>query len=77
MAASALIRALADLEPAAVWLAGIVVGLVAVFVGFIGVVLVAALKADTSELQRYRSTLLRELLRFMRDMLRALLGGKE
>jgi hypothetical protein len=41
-----------------------------VFVAYIVVVLVAALKADTPELQRYRSRLLCDLLRFLRDLLR-------
>ena len=45
-------------------------GLVAVLVGYVGVVLVAALKADIPELQRYRSRLLREVLWFIRDLFR-------
>lgn len=52
------------------WLGGAVIALVAVFVIYVGVVLVAALKANTPELQQYRSSLLRELLRFLRDMCR-------
>jgi hypothetical protein len=52
------------------WLGGTMLGLVAVFVGYIGLVLVAALKAETPEQQRYRSSLLRELLRFLRELLR-------
>jgi hypothetical protein len=59
---------------AAVWLGGAALGLVAVLLAYVGVVLVAALKADTPELQRYRSGLLRELLRFIRDICR---GGKK
>lgn len=65
-----LVRAIAEMDPAALWLGGSVVGLTAVFVGYIGVVLVAALKAETPELQRYRSQLLRDLLRFLRDLFR-------
>jgi len=63
-------RALAELGPAAVWLIWAVIGLLAVLVGYIGLALVAALKANTPEAQRYRSGLLRELLRFIRDLLR-------
>ena len=64
------VRCLADMGPAAVWLGWAVAGLMAVLVGYIGLVLVAAIKADTPELQRYRLGLLRELLRFIRDVLR-------
>lgn len=64
------VRTLADLDPAAVWLGWAVIGLLAVLVGYVGLVLVAALKADTPELQRYRLGLLRELLRFIRDVFR-------
>jgi hypothetical protein len=71
MTAMEVVRALADLGPAAVWLGGAALGLVAVLVGYIGLVLVAALKADTPELQRYRFGLLHELLRFLRELLRA------
>jgi hypothetical protein len=52
------------------WLGGAAIALAAMFVIYVGVVLVAALKADTPELQQYRSGLLRELLRFLRDMCR-------
>jgi hypothetical protein len=65
-----MVRALADLGPAAVWLGGAVIGLMAVFTGYVGLVLVAALKADTPELRKYRFGLLRELLRFMRELFR-------
>lgn len=68
MAATEVVRALADLGPAAVWLGGAVLGLMAVFTGYIGLVLVAALKAETPALQKYRFRLLRELLRFMREL---------
>ena len=39
------VRTLADLDPAAVWLGWAVIGLLAVLVGYVGLVLVAALKA--------------------------------
>jgi hypothetical protein len=68
--AEELVRALAEMHPAAIWLGGSLVGLMAVLLGYVGVVLVAALKADTPELQKYRSGLLRDLLRFLRDLLR-------
>jgi hypothetical protein len=61
------------MNSAAIWLAGSMIGLVAVFAGYVGIVLVAALKADTPELQRYRSRLLRDLLGFIRDLFRG--GG--
>lgn len=70
MAAMEAVRTLADLGPAVVWLSWAVIGLMAVLVGYVGLVLAAALKADTPELQRYRSGLLRELLRFIHDMFR-------
>jgi hypothetical protein len=70
MAGMELVRALAGLGPAALWLGGAILGLVAVFVGYIGLVLVAALKADTPDQQRYRSSLLRELLRFLQELFR-------
>lgn len=65
-----MVRAFAEMDPAALWLGGGMIGLMAVFMGYIGVVLLAALKADTPELQRYRSRLLRELLRFLQEMFR-------
>jgi hypothetical protein len=68
--AEELVRAIAEMGPAAVWLGGSVIGLMAVFVEYVGIALVAALKADTPELQRYRSRLLRDLLRFLRDLFR-------
>ena len=66
--AAVVVRVLADLGPATVWVVGVIVGLMAVLVGYVGVALVAALKADTPELQRYRSGLLHDLLRFIRDL---------
>lgn len=66
--AEEVVRTIAEISPAAVWLGGSMVGLMAVFVAYIGVVLLAALKADTPELQRYRSGLLRDLLRFIPDL---------
>jgi hypothetical protein len=68
--AEEMVRPITQMDPAALWLGVSVVGLTAVFVGYIGVVLVAALIAETPEAQRYRSRLLRELLRFLRDMFR-------
>ena len=70
VAAVEVLRAFADLGPVAVWLGGAMIGLMAVLVVYVGVVLVAALKAETPELQRYRSRLLRDLLRFIRDLCR-------
>jgi hypothetical protein len=68
--AEELVRGIAEIDPAALWLSAGMVGLTAVFVAYIGVVLVAALKADTPEARRYRSRLLRDLLRFVRDLYR-------
>jgi hypothetical protein len=46
------------------------VGVIAVLVVFMGVVLIWTLKAKTSAQQRYRLMLIRESLRFLRDMFR-------
>jgi O-antigen/teichoic acid export membrane protein len=55
---------------AAVWIGGTAVGVIIVMVVFMGVVLVWALKAKTPAEQRYRLRLLREFLRFLRDLFR-------
>ena len=68
--AEELVRFIAETDPAILWFGGSMVVLTAVFMGYIGVALMAALKADTPELQRYRSRLLRDLLRFLPDLLR-------
>jgi O-antigen/teichoic acid export membrane protein len=70
MAAVAVVRVIAGMGSAAVWIGGTVVGVIVVLVVFMGVVLVWALKAKTPAEQRYRLRLLREFLRFLRDVFR-------
>jgi hypothetical protein len=68
VAAIDVVRALAGMGSVAVWIGGVLGGVIAVLMVFVGVVVVAALKANTPELQRYRLRLLREVLRFVRDL---------
>jgi hypothetical protein len=70
VAAVDVVRVVADVGSAAVWIGGTLVGVIAVLVVFLGVVLVWALMAKTPEQQRYRLRLLREFLRFLRDLFR-------
>lgn len=70
MAAVAVVRVIAGMGSAAVWIGGTVVGVIAVLVVFLGVVLVWALMAKTPAQQRYRLRLLRTFLRFLRDVFR-------
>lgn len=70
VAAVAVVRVLADMGSAAVWVGGVMIGVMAVLVVLVGIVLVWALRAKTPAQQRYRLRLLREFLRFLRDLLR-------
>jgi hypothetical protein len=70
VAAIEVVRDLADIGPVAIWFGVAMIGLVVVFTGYVGVALVAALKASTPEQQKYRSGLLCELLRFLRELFR-------
>jgi len=70
MAAVAVVRVIAGMGSAAVWIGGILVGVIFVLVLLMGVVLVWALMAKTPAEQRYRLRLLREFLRFLRDLFR-------
>jgi hypothetical protein len=70
MAAVAVVRVIAGMGSAAVWIGGTAVGVIVVLVVFMGVVLVWALRAKTPAEQRYRLRLLREFLRFLRDLFR-------
>ncbi len=70
MAATEVVRAFADLGPAAVWLGGAMVGLMAVFMVYVGVALAATLKADKPELQQYRYQALHDLLEVIRELFR-------
>jgi len=70
MAAVAVVRVVAGMGSAAVWIGGILVGVIAVLVILLAVVLVWAIMAKTPEQQRYRLRLLREFLRFLRDLFR-------
>jgi hypothetical protein len=68
MAAVAVVRVIAGMGSAAVWIGGTVVGVIAVLVTLMGVVLVWALRAKTPAQQRYLLRLLRTFLRFLRDL---------
>lgn len=70
MAAVDVVRVVAGMGSAAVWIGGTMVGVVAVLTVFLGVVLVWALRAKTPAEQQYRLRLLREFLRFLRDLFR-------
>jgi hypothetical protein len=70
MAALAIVRVIAGMGSAAVWIGGIAAGVIVVLLVFMGVVLVWALRAKTPAEQRYRFRLLREFLRFLRDLFR-------
>lgn len=70
MAAVDVVRVVAGVGSAAVWIGATAVGVIAVLVLLMGVVLVWALMAKTPEQQRYRLRLLREFLRFLRDLFR-------
>jgi hypothetical protein len=64
------VRTIADMGPAAVWLGAGVLGTMAVFVGYIGVALAAALKARDQQERDYRARLLKDLLETIRDTVR-------
>ena len=70
MAAVDVVRVVAGVGSAAVWIGGTMVGVVAVLVLFLGVLLVWATRAKTPVEQQYRLRLLREFLRFLRDLFR-------
>jgi hypothetical protein len=70
MAAVAVVRVVAGMGSAAVWIGGTVVGVIVVLVVFLGIVLVWALMAGTETEQQYRLQLLREFLAFLRDLFR-------
>lgn len=70
MAALAVVRVVAGMGSAAVWIGGTLVGVIAVLVIFLGVLLVWAIMAKTPAQQRYRLRLVREFLRFLRDLFR-------
>lgn len=74
MAAVDVVRVVADMGSAAVWIGGTMVGVVAVLIVLLGVVLVWALMAKTPAEQRYRLRLLREFLQFLHDLFRGRRG---
>jgi len=67
--AAAVIRTFAEVGPTAVWLGGGAVGLLAVFVVYIGIALLAVLKTDKPELQHYRYQAFHDLVVLIRDIL--------
>lgn len=56
-------------SPATSWVFIFAAIIITVFVVYVGVVLMAALRATTAQEQRYRLRLLREFLRFLLDLI--------
>jgi hypothetical protein len=57
------------MRPAAIWLVGGMVGLLAVFAIYVGIALLAVLKADKPEVQQYRYEAFHDLVELIRDIL--------
>lgn len=70
--AGQLVRLTADIGPAALWLGGGVLGLMAVFVAYIGCLIVATLRAASPEVRRYRYRMFRDLV----DLVQVLCGRR-
>lgn len=68
--AEELIRALADLGPAAIWLSGAVLSLLAVCLLYLGIVLLAILHTTDPSQQQYLHQVFCDLLDFIRDLCR-------
>ena len=63
-----LLRLVEAVGPATGWILIFAAAIVTTFVAYVGIVLVAALRAKTPQEQRYRLRLLREILRFFLDL---------
>ena len=70
MALLGVVRVVAGVGSAVVWIGGTMVGVTAALVIFLGVVLVWALMAKTPAEQKYRLRLLDTFLQFLRDVFR-------
>lgn len=68
--AEELVRALAAMGPAAIWLGGAVLGLVAVCLLYLGIVLAAILLTTEHDQQEYRYRVFHELVDLIRDLCR-------
>ena len=68
--AEELVRGLAAIGPAAIWLGGAVLGLVAVCLLYLGIVLAAILRTTEPGQQQYRYEVFRELVALIRDLCR-------
>jgi hypothetical protein len=64
------VRALADVGPAAIWLAGVVLGLVAVCLLYLGIALAAMLRTTEHDQQEYRYQVFHDLVDLLRDLCR-------
>jgi hypothetical protein len=64
------VRALADFGPAAIWLGGAVLGLVAVCLLYLGIVQVAMLRTSEHGQQEYQYRVFHELVDLIRDICR-------
>jgi hypothetical protein len=68
--AEELVRALADFGPAAIWLVGAVLGLLAVCLPYLGIVLVAVLHTTEPSQQQYRYQVFHGLVDLIHDICR-------
>ena len=68
--AEELVRVIAAMGPAAIWLGGAVLGLVAVCLLYLGIVLVAILRTTEHDQQQYRYQVFHELVDLIRDLCR-------
>jgi hypothetical protein len=66
----ALVRVVAGVGSAAVWIGGTMAGVIAVLVMLLGILLVWATRAKTEADKRYRARLVRMFLRFLLDLVR-------
>lgn len=68
--AEELVRAIAAMGPAAIWLGGAVLGLVAVCLLYLGIVLVAILRATEDDHREYLCRVFQLLADLIRDLCR-------
>jgi hypothetical protein len=68
--AEELVRVFADMGPAAIWLSGAALGLVAVCVLYLGIALLGCLRTTDIYQQQYRYQVFRELVDLIRDIFR-------
>jgi hypothetical protein len=74
--AEELVRVLADISPAAIWLGAGVLGLLTVCLLYLGIVIVVAIRTSEREQQQYLLEVIRELAGLIRDLCRGRRGWK-